>query len=587
MERITHGNLVQGSSEWLAHRRNYDNASEAKTAMGLDPKTPRNEFIRLLATGDEKEYSRYVKEVIFANGHRIEELARPIAEEFLGETLYPGVYSRGQRSCSLDGMNISEEINWECKQWNEALAESVRNGIVPDEHQPQCQQGIEITGATRCLFTVSDGTPEKTIHTWVEANESWFARINGSWDQLHEDVDNYQHIETKAEAVGKAPSSLLPLQIEVSGQVTASNLNEFRQQAMEVIGNINTDLRTDEEFADAKTTVKWLKQVEEKLVAAKELALDNTASIRTLFDTMDDIAAEARKTRLNLNNNVTDRDIARKAEIIKGGSDAFAEHISGLNTRLGNAYMPVVNADFAGVCHGLKTLSSRQNKVDTELARVKIESNAIADKIHLNVNSLKELASDHKGLFPDTRVLVLKDNDDLVAVIKSRIADHKQQESDRAAELVAKIQAEADKKAAEQLEADREKIRAEEEAKATAKAEAEAKAVRESEEAARVEAQRKLDNEAVTNKKNEELQERVFGSGKSKITIGHVMPAAEPEETLDTAEHPYTPEELDLDKIEADIIEDLREHGIGKPTCKKVAAILASGGVRHVTLTND
>ena len=42
--------------------------------------------------------------------------------------------------------------------------------------------------------------------------------------------------------------------------VTFSNLAEFKAGAMRVLGAINRDLQTDEDFADAEQTVKWAKE---------------------------------------------------------------------------------------------------------------------------------------------------------------------------------------------------------------------------------------------------------------------------------------------------------------------------------------
>jgi hypothetical protein len=119
--------------------------------------------------------------------------------------------------------------------------------------------------------------------------------------------------------------------------------------------------------------------------------------------------------------------------------------------------MPVVNADFAGAIKCRRNIDSLKDAIDTELARCKIESNEIADRIELNLKALREQASDYEFLFSnDTSSLVLKPHDDVINVIKARIADHKETEAKR-------------------LESEREKIRAEEEAKATAKVEAEAR----------------------------------------------------------------------------------------------------------------
>ena len=57
-------------------------------------------------------------------------------------------------------------------------------GKVPEEHMPQCQQVLMVTGADRLLFTVSDGTRENTHHVWVEPDTDWFDRIRAGWRQF-------------------------------------------------------------------------------------------------------------------------------------------------------------------------------------------------------------------------------------------------------------------------------------------------------------------------------------------------------------------------------------------------------------------
>jgi len=100
-----------------------------------------------------------------------------------------------------------------------------------------------------------------------------------------------------------------------------------------------------------------------------------------------------------------------------------------LNERLGKPYMPAITADFQGVVKGLKSLDSMKDKVATELARCKIAANEAADRIQANLATLRELASEHAFLFADTAQLVAKANDDLTALVKSRIADHKAAEA--------------------------------------------------------------------------------------------------------------------------------------------------------------
>jgi hypothetical protein len=143
----------------------------------------------------------------------------------------------------------------------------------------------------------------------------------------------------------------------------------------------------------------------------------------------------------------------RKNAILSGAKAKWSEHIAGLNARLGNPYMPEIQADFALAIKGLKNMASMQNAVDTLLAKSKIAANEVADKIESNLRTMRELAANHAFLFSDTATIVLKANDDLTALVKMRISEHDAAEAKR-------------------LEAEREKIREEEQAKAQREAEA-------------------------------------------------------------------------------------------------------------------
>jgi hypothetical protein len=152
-----------------------------------------------------------------------------------------------------------------------------------------------------------------------------------------------------------------------------------------------------------------------------------------------------RSKRLTLEKLVAARKDAIRIEIMQGGRDALAAHVAALNARLGRVQLPVIPADWAGVMKGNKTMASLRNAIDTELARAKIEANAIADKIDANLKRLGR-EQDHMHLFPDVSALVLKAPDDLEMTIRARIAEHAIAEEKR-------------------LAADRERIAAEERAK--------------------------------------------------------------------------------------------------------------------------
>ena len=147
--------LVQGSPEWQAFRLTHHGASEAAAMLGLSKKTTRSELLRIKHTGTPKEFSDWVQVNILDYGHQVEALARPLVEEIIGDDLYPVTCSNedegGNLSASCDGLTMLYDTAFEHKQWNEALAASVRAGILPEEHMPQCQQIMLVTGAARLI----------------------------------------------------------------------------------------------------------------------------------------------------------------------------------------------------------------------------------------------------------------------------------------------------------------------------------------------------------------------------------------------------------------------------------------------------
>jgi predicted phage-related endonuclease len=417
--------LAPGTPEWHEHRLNHWNASEAAAMLGLSPHMKRNELLRMKHTGNPQVFSEWFEKNILANGHAVEAEIRPHIEAKIGQELYPVIGSEGKLSVSFDGLTMDGKEAWECKQWNEAIAELVRSSCtVPDSHMPQIQQALMVSGADRLLFTVTDGTPERCESVWVEPDTEWFKRINQGWAQFADDLANYTP-PADAPAAVAAPIEALPaLVVRVEGKVLSTNLGPFRARAMAFIESIKTDLQTDQDFADAEGMTKFLADGEKQLEAAKAAALAQTASIDELFRTIDGIREEMRAKRLTLERTVKARKDTIRTEIEDGGKAALAAHVAKLNERLGRPCMPAIPADFAGAMRGKKTIASLRNAVDTELARAKIAASEIADTIEINLIALRDLAGDYKMLFADTAQLVLKDRDSVVAIIRQRIADH-------------------------------------------------------------------------------------------------------------------------------------------------------------------
>lgn len=426
MTYTTH-DLIQGSSEWHAHRRNHFNASEAAAMLGISPYLSRSDLIRQKATGIDPEHGS-TTQALFQAGHDAEAAARGIAESFLQEDLYPVTASLSidglPLSASLDGLTMDGEAAWEHKLANAKLMESLRTGVIPEQYHPQMEQQMLITGAKRILFMASDGTFDNCAHAWDHGDPELRAKILAGWRQFAADVAAYVPQEVIPAPVVAAPDELPALLVELVGEVRSTNLTTWQQAVTARIQSISTDLQTDEDFAVAEKTVKFLDDGEKRLDVVKSQALAQTASIDDLFRTIDSLKAEMRAKRLNLDKLVKARKESIRGEIVQEGVKAFADHIAALNAQIGKPYMPPVPADFAGSIKGKKTVASLRDGVATELARAKIAANDIAGRITINLATLRERASDHAHLFPDTAQIVLKQPDDLASLITARIADH-------------------------------------------------------------------------------------------------------------------------------------------------------------------
>ncbi|MFM9922719.1 YqaJ viral recombinase family protein [Variovorax sp. H27-G14] len=460
-------NLIQGSPEWHAHRASHFNASDAPAMLGCSPYQTRTQLLHKLATGQEPEVDA-AQQKRFDYGHAFEAMARPLAEEFIGEELFPVVGAAGRLSASFDGLTMDESIGFEHKTLNKDLRAVMAGGCdgsaLPPAYRAQMEQQLMISGAEKILFMASSWRGNELIdemHCWYTSDPVMRDALVKGWALFAEELQTYTPAQVEAKPVGRTPETLPALHIEVTGMVTASNLAEFRVHALEVFGAINTELVTDQQFSDAEKTVKWCGDVEERLAAAKQHALSQTQSIDALFRTIEDISAEARRVRLDLNRKITVEKENRRNEIQQNGVKALAAHVAALNERLGRQYMPAsaAQADFAGAMKGKKSMTSLREAVATTLANAKISASDIADGIQINMNTLRELASEHVFLFPDVAQLVLKASDDLAAQVKARIGEHQAKEAAKAAALREQIAVEERLKAEATVRAEQEEKR--------------------------------------------------------------------------------------------------------------------------------
>lgn len=428
--------LQQGSPEWLAHRRTVRNASEAPAMMGASPYVTRSELIRQRATGIEREVDA-ATQARFDRGHGVEPALRALAEGLVGEDLYPvtGVSDDGYLGASFDGVTLAEDVIFEAKQSNAAKVAMMDQGEIPPVDYWQIVQQFAVCGtAQRCYYLVGDGTEAGTAWMVIARAqiEADIPKLLAGWAQLDADVAAYKPEPVAAPAQpGRAPDQLPSLHVQVTGMVTASNLAEFRENALAVLGAINRELQTDEDFANAEETVKWCKGVEDRLAATKDAVLAQTADIEAVFRTMDEVSAETRRIRLDLDKLVKAEKENRKAEIVQRARDAYREHEDGLKAETKGVWIALQAPDFAGAIKGKRTLSSMQDAVDTVLAQAKIAAGESAQHIRAALACLAEETAEHKHLFPDYRDFIAKPVEDIRALVRGRIAEHKQREAER------------------------------------------------------------------------------------------------------------------------------------------------------------
>lgn len=426
MERKTH-ELVQGSIEWHQFRATHFGASEASAMLGISPYKSRTELLREKKTGIAQDVDAATQR-IFDRGHEIEALARPMAEAFIREDLYPVTMSYGKLSASCDGLTFDESIAWECKSSNKADLETVRNGELPEKHWPQCQQVMLVTGAEKLLFTISDGTEDGTAHVWVNADAELQQRIVAGWEQFEKDLEAYEPepevIPARAEPVMALPALL----IQVGGSISIqSNLDRFGERLKSFIEETNAKPETDQDFVNLEQACKVLKDAEDALKQAESNALAQTASVDEMRRTVAYLADMARNNRLTFEKLVKSEKENRKAAIVSEAKREFGEHFHKIELDLPvpfNYYMP----NFADAVKGKKTLSSMQDAVNTMLANAKIEADALARELREKHAWYVEAAGEYAFLFSDLSGLIYKDSDAFKALVQNRITERKERE---------------------------------------------------------------------------------------------------------------------------------------------------------------
>jgi predicted phage-related endonuclease len=443
--------VKQGSPEWHALRAQHYCASDAPAMLGLSKYKTRNDLLREKATGYTPEVDAGTQ-MLFDRGHEAEAMIRPAVEVMIGEDLFPAVGTEVVDGLpllsSFDGITMAEDVQFEHKLYAQWLAEYLReHGDLHDTHWPQVEQQMLICGAERTLFVTSDGTTANFESVWYESKPERRAQVIAGWKQFEQDKAAYVPQPEVVKAVAAPIEALPALVVQVQGSLAVfDNMKDFGEQLQAFIARIPEKLETDQHFADAEAAVKALTKAEDALDHAKATAIEQIASVAELQRSIDTYHQLARTTRLKLEKLVKAEKDNRKAAIVTAGAKSFADHVTALEREFSGVRMPVIPTDFNGAIKGLKSITSIQNAVDTEVARAKMAATEAATRIRRNLAYLGDFA-ELSFLFADRAQIVLKEPDDLQALVKLRVAEHQAAEQKR-------------------IDAERERIRAEEQARA-------------------------------------------------------------------------------------------------------------------------
>lgn len=466
METITL-ELEQGTLDWENYLLVSNGASEASAVLGISRTGKRNELLAAKATGIAKTFSDYVRRFVLDKGHEVEALARPIAEEFIGEELFPVVMAKGNIRASCDGLTMDETIAWENKQYNAEYFELVSNGKLPEEHWPQCQQVLYVTGAEKLYFTISDGTPERTVGTWVYPDTELQGMILAAWEQFEIDLKNYKHVEIVEPPKAAIIQSLPAVTVMAYGEVTTCNLPQLTPVFDKFLSETKRNgFITDEDFSIAEGNAKEARKAAKGCVTSKEMAIKGMLSVSDVIDTLTKYEKEFNELGLALEKAVKAEKDNRKATAKLERDKAYADHIAAINAEIKPVVLVLDAADkpnFVECMKNQRTLASLYNKLDTELARCKIAADAVAKSVREKKVFLNENCDGYQFLFNDLQSIIYKQSDDFQLIANTRIKDHKASEEAKAEVLRLKIQQEEEAKAiakvkleqAEQSEKDR------------------------------------------------------------------------------------------------------------------------------------
>jgi len=219
------------------------------------------------------------------------------------------------------------------------------------------------------------------------------------------------------------------LAIKVRGEVLSSNFDEWKLELIAQIQTVNTELKTEAQFAQAQTDVKNFKAAEQALKKAKESAINQASDIQRLFSAIDEVSGEVRQVRLSLERQIKHRKSEIKEEFVELGIASIEKYIE----LKGPDFQYIDHSDYLDTATFQEATKYRSNikalhgAIDDACGRIKIQIDERVALVKDNATKLDSLPVAHQTLFQDRSELLALAASQLDDVIDKRIAVFEQQ----------------------------------------------------------------------------------------------------------------------------------------------------------------
>ncbi|MBR5950401.1 MAG: YqaJ viral recombinase family protein [Actinomycetaceae bacterium] len=436
--------LEQGTPEWLAHRKNYFNASDAPVMLGLSPYKSRSTLLQERRTGVSADVPLAVQ-ARFNEGHRVEALARAWVETtILGEDLSPLVGIEGNLSASFDGITFCGDVVFEHKLLNDtirkALPQRGENSLdnLPEHYKVQMEQQLLVSGAEKCLFVASAWTPEPENRR-IDERYGWYfpdkkrrQTIVRGWMQFQQDLGG----ESKEEPVypikvASQDAANLPVpRIALSGNLsTKSNLEDVEVQLDSYIESLPTQPESEDDFQECATAAKKLKEAEDALRQILEDGLMSVTGYAEVREKIDAMCAKARETRLICEKAWDAENRSRKNKLVEEAQSKWDTYIKKMTAKVKrDGFTLIVEApNFAEAIKGQRSPESIDNKLSAALIDAQATADIVVQKVLSNFKLLDKY-KDFWFLFMDSNRLVYQESEALQQEITDRIATYTKKE---------------------------------------------------------------------------------------------------------------------------------------------------------------